>query len=135
MKAEKVEKVDKQNNNWKAIETYFKKEENIVSEISFTVQVNGIYSLPEEYSRMNDATPEYLTQMKISDILFTEAKYNIRQLSEEEKKAEEDKKGKKPPEKKGKVEEPSQEEKDRIEKERLDKEEKIRKAIEGNIFN
>jgi len=134
MKTEKVEKVDKQTTAWKSIENYFKKEENIVGVTELTVQINGIYSLPEEYSRMNEATPDFISQLKISDITFPEAKYNIRQMTEEEKKAEEDKKEKKDPEKKqGKVEEPTQEEKDRIEKERLDKEEKQKKIMDGML--
>jgi len=116
----------------KTLASYFNRDKEPLDETELTVQIFGIYSLPEEFARINDATPDYLTQVKISELNFLEGKYNIRQLTEEElKKIEEEKIKKKPVPTKGKVEEPSVEELKKIEKERLDKEEKERIYMEG----
>ena len=129
-----TDKMDKDKIHPKTLLSYFNRDTNPLKETEFTVQIYGIYSLPEEYARINDATPDYLTQVKISELIFSDVKYNIRQPTEEELKKIEDEKNKKKPPAKGKVEEPCAEELKRIEKELQEKEEKQRVFMEGILF-
>jgi len=127
----KTEKDNKNKVHPKTLSSYFNRDINPLKELELTVQIYGIYSLPEEYARINEATPDYLTQVKVSELNFLEGKYNIKQLTEEELKKIEDEKNKKKAPAKGKVEESSAEEKERLEKEQRDKEEKQRIFMEG----
>ena len=123
--------------HWQILASFFEREGKPVSELDFTVEVYGVYALAEDWIKKEAVPVEgWQYQLKVSDLLFEEGKFNPRELTEEEKKKmEEDKVKKKPePAKKGKVEEQSKEELDRIEKERLIQEEIRRKKEEGIIY-
>src|SRR5690349_8349280 len=122
-----------QADTWQTLASYLERDGAPLGEVEMSVQVYGIYSIPEEWIKLDacGAVDLWPYQTKISDIIFNDGKINQRELTEEEKKEIELKKQPRKPANTGKKpEEPTQEEKDRIEKERLEKEEKDRKIME-----
>lgn len=120
--------------NWPILASYFEREGTPIGEIEYTTQINGIYSIPEEWQKLDASgvVDNWPWTIKFSDLVFNDGKLNAKELTEEEKKEAEAKNKKKPePVKKGgKPDEISKEEIDRIEKERLEKEERDRKYQE-----
>lgn len=121
--------------NWPILASYFEREGIPVGETEMTVHINGVYSLPEEWIRLDGcgAVDNWSWSTKISDILFTEGKINPRELTEDEKKEAESKNKKKvEPPKKGKVDDNQlqQAELEKLEKERIEKEERDKKYQE-----
>lgn len=120
--------------NWPILASYFEREGAPIGETELTAQIFGIYSLPEEWQRLDASgvIDNWPWTVKFSDLSFADGKLNPKELTEEEKKEAEAKSKKKPePPKKGaKPEETSKEELDRQERERLEKEDRERKYQE-----
>ena len=120
--------------NWPILASYFEREGAPIGETELATQILGIYSLPEEWQRLDSSgvVDNWPWTVKFSDLSFSDGKLIPKELSEDEKKEAESKSKKKPePPKKGaKPEETSKEELDRQERERLEKEERERKYQE-----
>jgi hypothetical protein len=124
--------VEKENEKWPLLASYFEREGAPVGEVEMTLTVNGLYSIPDEFMKLDasGAVDAWPWAVKFSDIILSDGKLNQRELTEEEKKEADNKKKKPEPTKKGKQEEQSKEELERIERERLEKEEKERRYQE-----
>jgi hypothetical protein len=111
---------------WVFLASIFEREGACVGETELTATVNGVYSIPEEWHKLeaSGAVDNWFYQVKVSDLNFNEGKTNQRELNENEKKEIEAKKN---PKKPGKKEEMTQAEIERLEKERIEKEEKEKK--------
>jgi hypothetical protein len=119
--------------NYQTLASYFERDGLPRDEITFTVNVQGVYSIPDEWIKLDNcgSTDLWSWQTKVSDIVVNDGKVNQRELSEEEKKELENKGKKKDPNAgKKKTDEQIREEQERLEKERLEKEEKDRKFNE-----
>ena len=113
------------------LQSLFERGGEAVKPTKFSVEVIGIYSLPEFLLKLDTSgscdTWEY--QVKVSDAIVSKGKMNNRELTEEEKNAEENKK-KGPPKIDKKNPDAVKEEEERLEKIRLEKEEIERKFYE-----
>lgn len=97
-----------------------------------TVQVHGVYSIPDPWKAKMDDPNEgnYNYEVRVSNKHFKGAKIVAREMTDEEKNEAEAAKGKKPvdPKKKGKEEEPTAEELAKWEEEKREREESNNKA-------
>lgn len=120
---------NKNEEQWMFLASALEREGACVGETDLIVTVNGVYSIPDEWLRLeaSGAVDAWFYQVKVSDLNFNEGKTNPRELTEEEKKEAEQKKNKKPTNKKDEI---SPAELERIEKERLEKEERDRQIQE-----
>jgi hypothetical protein len=125
MKSE-VKNIQSNEDKWVFLASMFEREGACVAETELTVTLNGVYSVPEEWHRLeaSGAVDAWPWQVKVSDINFTEGKTNPRELSENEKKEIDAKKN---PKKPGKNNELTPQEIERQEKERVEREEKEKK--------
>lgn len=115
---------------WQTLASYFERDGQPIGEVELSVQAYGVYSLPEEWAKLEacGSCDTWGWQVKLSEALVGDGKFNQRELTEEEKKEIENKKkpkttGKKP-------EEPSKEEKEKLAKEQEEKDERDRKFKE-----
>ena len=85
-----------QRDNWQILASYFERDGVPVSEIELTVQIHGVYSIPEEWLKLEacGAVDLWYYQTRVSDILFLDGKLNQRELTEDEKREIENKKKK-----------------------------------------
>lgn len=129
---------DKTQNNsnelkWQTLASYFEREGLPVGESELSIEVTGIYSLPEEWLKLEacGSCDLWLWQTRLSEAIVSDGKFNQRELTDDEKRELENKKK---PKTTGKKEEPSKEEKERIlreEQERKDKEQKLKEHLES----
>jgi hypothetical protein len=114
---------------WQYLASLLERDGACVGETEFSVTMNGIYSVPDEWLKLeaSGAVDSWFYGAKVSEINFGEGKTNPRELTETEKKEMEAKKNSKNDKKKVEV---TQAELERIEKERQEKEEKERIFLE-----
>ena len=108
---------------WQTLASYFERDGAPNGDIELTIQANGIYSIPEEWLKLEacGSCDTWQWHVKLSDAHISDGKFNPREMSEEEKKELENKKK---PKQTGKKElEPTKEEKERMLKEQQEKEE------------
>lgn len=111
---------------WQTLASYFEREGQPLGEIELSLTSKGIYSLPEEWAKLEScgSCDTWQWQVRLSEATVSEGKYNFREITEEEKKEIENKK--KPKATNKKQEEPSKEEKEKLQKEQEEKEERER---------
>lgn len=134
--------LNEQDIKWQTLASYLERNGAPVGELNLEVTILGIYSPPEEWGKLeaSGSVDTWQWKVKLSDVEINQGKYNLKELSEEEKKDIENKK--KPKQTgKSKVEELTNEEREKMLKDQLEKaemertfKEKYEKADELNKF-
>jgi len=110
---------------WVFLSSLFEREGACVAETNLSINVHGVYSIPEEWLRLESsgAVDNWFYVVKVSDLELVEGKTNPRELTEQEKREIENKKGgnKKPANAGGKKDEQVDLDKEKTERDEKDK--------------